>query len=740
MANRTPAPLCALLIFAACAGGQSSSGTTGSSSGSGTSSSSSSSGGTSGSTAGSSSGASGGTSSGGPTFSTLSLFAGQLGGFGTADGVGLAARFHLPDGTATDGAGNLYVADSRNDTIRKIVLATGAVTTLAGKAGVQGDANGTGPAATFEGPYGLASDGTNLYVAEPFTNFIRQIVLATGVVTTLAGSGQNGGDDGVGAAATFNSPQGLCYDGHGNLFVADTENNLIRQIVLATATVSTLAGTLGSIGWADGTGPAAIFNRPYGLACDGQGNLYVADTDTDVIRQIVIATAVVTTIAGSESTGAGSADGSGTAASFDQPQGLCCDGAGNLFVADTQNDTLRQIVLATQAVTTLAGTVGVVGAADATGTAATFGQPQALASDGAGNLYVADTLNATVRKVAVATAAVTTFAGKASAAGSGDGAASAALFDAPAQIATDAAGDLFVADTGNSTIRQISPLGIVTTLAGSAGVTGNADGPGVGARFDLPQGLCYDGAANLYVADTGNNAIREVVVATGAVTTLAGSPTGAEGDADGPAASATFSSPKGLACDGAQALFVADTSNSVIRKIALGTGTVSTVAGLGEAAGTVNGTGNAARFLTPIGLAFDGAGNLYVADAQADTLRKVVVADGATTTLAGGAGAPGSVDGPASTARFNLPQGVAWAGGGILLVADTGNSTLREVDIAASGAVTVKTVAGVVGQSGAVPGPLPAGFNTPSGLALGPGSAPALFVSDTNEDAILELH
>jgi hypothetical protein len=324
----------------------------------------------------------------------VSTLAGTATVSGHADGTGTAATFYQPVGLCTDGT-NLYVADSNNNTIRKIVIATGAVTTLAGQAGVAGHADGTGAAATFHLPQGVTTDGTNLYVADTLNDTIRKIVIATGVVTTVAGqAGVADHADGTGTAATFNLPLGLTTDGT-NLYVADTYNSTIRKIVIATGAVTTLAGMATVPGHADGTGTAATLKFPQGVTTDGT-NLYVADTSNYTIRKIVIATGAVTTVAGQAGV-TGHADGTGAAATFSATGYVTTDGT-NLYVADTINETIRKIVIATGAVTTLAGQVGVIGHADGTGGAATFYEPNGITTDGT-NLYMADTFNATIRKI-----------------------------------------------------------------------------------------------------------------------------------------------------------------------------------------------------------------------------------------------------------------------------------------------------------------------------------------------------
>jgi len=305
-----------------------------------------------------------------------------------------------PFALATDAAGNIYVADYSNNKIRK-VTAAGVVTTLAGS-GAASELDGTGAGATFNGPDGLAYDGAgNLYVADANGNKIRKIVIATGVVTTIAGTGAAGHLNGATAlTSTFNAPDGLAIDASGNLFIADFSNNSIREIS-AGGVVSTLAG--GGVsgtqsGSSGGTGTAALFNQPIDLVADGSGNLFVADYGNNTIRQIVISTGVVTTFAGSGS--ATFADGTGTAASFSAPASICTDASGNFIVADQNNERVRLISPA-GVVTTIAGS-GTRAETNGVGTAAAFYFPVAIAVDASGNCYVGDWDNAnngTVRKV-----------------------------------------------------------------------------------------------------------------------------------------------------------------------------------------------------------------------------------------------------------------------------------------------------------------------------------------------------
>ena len=311
------------------------------------------------------------------------------GGTGSAEGTGTAASFNFPNRITTDGT-NLYIGDSINHKIRKVVISSLEVTTLAGS-GATGSTDATGTAATFNTPFGVVTDGTHVWVADNQSNKIRQIVIATGEVTTLAGSGAAGSADGTGTAATFNQPTGITTDGT-NLYVADINTHIIRKIVISSGEVTTIAGT-GGTGSADGTGTAASFNAPGGLAYSN-GFVYVGDSDNHNIRRIDVSTNAVTTIAGTG--GTGSANGTGTAASFNTPLGVVSDGI-NLYVADSMNHLVRKIVLSSQEVTTVAGS-GSTGSADGTGTAATFNEPRGLTSDGS-SLFVVDNQNHLIRRI-----------------------------------------------------------------------------------------------------------------------------------------------------------------------------------------------------------------------------------------------------------------------------------------------------------------------------------------------------
>ena len=432
---------------------------------------------------------------------------------GSTDGTGSNARFNGPQGIAVDAAGNLYVADSGNNTIRKITSA-GVVTTLAGSppspsttadgsslilhspGSSYGSTDGTGGAARFAVPLGIAVDGAGkVYVADTGNDTIRTVSSA-GTVSTLAGIAIQGPNDGAGGAAQFYYPIGTAVDYAGNLYIADAFNQTIRKVTPAGA-VTTLAGSPGLAGSADGTGSAALFNYPEGVAVDGDGNVYVADTHNDTIRKVT-PTGVVTTLAGSPGN-AGSADGTGRAAQFFYPYGVAVDGAGTVYVGDYYNDEIRRITPG-GAVTTLAGSPPVSGGSN---TPQQFDAVRGIAVDGSGNVYVAAVY--AIQKVTPA-GVVTTLAGNAHAnlGGNADGAGSAAMFGDAEAVAVDGAGNVYVADVGNNSIRKVTPEGVVTTLTASLSQSVNSDGVSITARPTIEFGLSVDGAGKLYVTeDTG---------------------------------------------------------------------------------------------------------------------------------------------------------------------------------------------------------------------------------------------
>jgi sugar lactone lactonase YvrE len=658
----------------------------------------------------------------------LSAVAGHFGGIGHDDGVGTAARFDHPAGTATDAAGNIYVADTDNNTIRKITTA-GVATTLAGTAGVTGSTDGSGTAAAFSSPTGIATGPTgDVYVADSGNSTIRKITPA-GVVTTLAGvAGVRGSADGSGAWATFSGPGGVATDTAGNLYVADAGNNTIRKITPA-GVVTTLAGMPGVEGSADGTGAAAQFSGPWGIATDVVGNVYVGDTGNCMIRKISPAGGV-STLAGTNNSYitppskvdpgqlipcSGSADGVGSAAQFTNPTGVAADSVGYIYVADSGNNRIRKITPA-GVVTTLAGSS--FGSSDGTGSAANFNYPTGISVGSAGTVYVGDWGNSTVRAV-TPNGVVTTLAGLAMVLGKADGFGTAASFQSPWGVAADSSGNVYVADNGGgygSTIRKITTAGVVSTLAGTSGVRGSSDGAGAAARFYALEGIATDAAGNIYAADSINNTIRKITPA-GIVTTLAGTALN-QGSADGTGAAAQFFDPCGVATDAAANIYVTDTSNDTVRKVTPA-GIVTTLAGHPGTAGEADGIGTAALFTNPCGIAVGATGDIFVADGN-HAIRRITPA-GVVTTIAGTAEPDAS---PVS------PFGLVTDAAGDVYVADTGRSRIRK--IAPDG--TISTLAGVADLQGFTPGPLPGVIGPPRGIAI---SGTSLYITMFNGVAVV---
>lgn len=316
--------------------------------------------------------------------------------------------------------------------------------------------------------------------------------------TTLAGAAKAGGTDGSGSAAHFNGPLGLTFDPAGNILVADTLNHSIRRITPA-GNVSTWAASLGQC------------NTAQGIVADAAGNVFLADTGANVVRNFTAA-GEMTVLAGKPGV-IGTANGTGSAARFGFLNGIALNKAtGDLYVADSSNQTIRKITPA-GLVTTFAGSPGNAGYLDASGTAARFDNPEGLAIDSAGNVFVADRFNDVIRKI-TPTGAVSTYAGTRNQPGNVDGSGAAARFDDPAGLAIDAADNLYVTDAHAHTVRKITPAGLVSTIGGTSGLAGFDNGIGTTARFYQPNGIAISSSGVIYLADTGNNAIRRGTVAT----------------------------------------------------------------------------------------------------------------------------------------------------------------------------------------------------------------------------------
>lgn len=321
---------------------------------------------------------------------------------------------------------------------------------------------------------------------------------AQGIVTTFAGNGSTVFTDGTGTAATFFNPYGVALDSKGNLYVAEYSGQRIRKIT-PQGVVSTFAGN-GTASYANGVGVNAMFTGPYAIAVDPSDNLYVSDAANNRIRKIT-PDGTVSTYAGNGS--ATCVDGTGMAASFSMPRGITIDKAGNLYLSDHNVHRIRKITPG-GVVSTFAGN-GTNGTAD--GANGTFYYPAGLAADANDNIYVADQMNHRVRKITPA-GVVSTIAGNGTV-GAADGQGVNATFNSLRGIAVDALGYLYIGDFSNNRIRRISPSGNVYTLAGNGG-TAFADGTSIYATFNWPGGLAVDATGNVYVADYNNQRIRKI--------------------------------------------------------------------------------------------------------------------------------------------------------------------------------------------------------------------------------------
>jgi hypothetical protein len=627
----------------------------------------------------------------------LELVAGNIGGAGNGDGFRFAARFTSPGGVAVDRARNVYVADTENQTIRKITSA-GAVTTLAGSPVKIGSTDGSGAAARFNFPSDVTVDALGtVYVADIYNHVIRKITAAGGVTTLAGAAEQLGTADGPGAMARFAYPGGVTVDDVGFVYVADSGNDTIRKISPEGA-VSTLAGMPGVPGSTDGTGMLARFDSPRDVAVDRAGNVFVAEAYR---VRMVSPTGVVTTVVGAA--GSGYSDGPRDVARFSNLSQIAVNASGTLYVTD---ESMIRRISPDGTVTTLAGAKDAYGSEDGTGSAARFQHAAGVAVDADSTIYVADSGNHTIRKIVISD--VTTLAGMASPYASTDGEGTIARFASPWGVAADRSGNLYVADTQNQTIRKIT-AGVASVLAGSPGKFDVVDGTGGDARFFGPEGVSIDGTGNLYVADTGNETIRKITPDR-VVTTVAGTARVSGAD-DGTGTRARFYGPSSVAIDGAGNLYIADKYNALIRKIGPD-GAVTTLAGAAGMYGSVDGTGAEARFARPSGVAIDSTGNIYVADEDGSAIRKITAA-GVVTTLAGVGGMKGSADGTGAEARFNYPSSVALDSAGNLYVADTFNATIRK--ITPTGVTT--TITGMAGVRGILLGDAPR-LSFPKSLAI----------------------
>jgi sugar lactone lactonase YvrE len=665
-------------------------------------------------------------------------------GFAGDGGPAISAELNQPDYVALDAAGNLYIAEGLNDRVRVVNGSTGIITTVAGN-GTQGYA-GDGGAATSAELYNPTAIVVNaagyIYIADSGNSRVRKVNTG-GIITTVAGNGTSGytGDGGSALAAEISYPSGLALDNSGNLYIADSRNNVVREVNIGSGIIATVAGngTAGFIG-DNGPGPLAELHDASDVSINSNGNLYIADTTNSVIRKVTLNEGFAATSSGGggatqnfflEVTGnetltsitvppsqggaqeftVGAITGCTVNGSTTNNSGTICTvpvtfnpaypgarnvplqavtGGGNINFGLSGEGTAPLLAITPGVLGTVAGdgTAGYTGDG-AAATSAELNAPNRAVVDGAGNLYIADVSANVVRKVIATTGFISTVAGTGVSGYTGNnGAATSAKLNAPNGLGIDGAGNIYIADNGNCVIRKVTvATGVIATVAGNGTCGYTGDGAAaIGAELNTPSSdIAFDSGGNFYFADVLNNVIRKVSLSTGIITTVAG--TGNAGyNGDGAVATAAeLTHPDGVAFDNNGNLYIADYGNHVVREVNAATGIITTVAGNGTGGYAGDGAlATSAELSSPGGVAVDAAGDVYIADAGSNVIRKVSAA-GTITTVAGTATSGYSGDGGAATSgKLNGPADVALDGLGNLYIADTGSSVIREVNVGQS--------------------------------------------------------
>jgi uncharacterized protein (TIGR03437 family) len=621
---------------------------------------------------------------------TLTRVAGSARAGNSGDGGAAAtAQLNSPMGIAVDSSGNLFVADRDASVVRKIAV-NGTISTVAGSGtpGFTGD-GGAATSAQINGPFGAAVDSSgNLYIADTGNEVVRKVSPA-GTMSTVAGTGTRGylGDGGAARSAWLNGPEAVALDAAGNLYIADTFNGRIRRVG-TDGVISTVAG-VGSTGIYSGDGgPAqnAALSLPTDVAVDRAGNLYIADFGNSKVRMVT--NGIITTVAG-RTNGVPLIDGQAAVnVRLEGPTGVTVDGGGTVYFVEAGIGSGTGLALgdykiwkvsAAGVLTTLAGNgIPSYSGDGAAATAAQLNSPSGVAVDSSGVVYIADTLNQRVRAVAPG-GILSTLAGSGVAGFNGEILLPrTALLNRPLGVATDALGDWYVADTVNSRVREAQPGGNLFTIAGNGNASYFGDGgTATKGSVNQPEGVAVDSLGNVYIADTLDQAVRKVTP-NGVIATLAGNGSpGYSGDG-GPASQARLNQPRGVAVDAAGNVFVADTGNSQIRRI--------------DTLGTITTVDTSGALVDPRGVAVDRAGNLYIADTGNRLVRRV--SPGAlVTTIAGSGTCCYSGDGGLGLdARLNQPWGIAVDANGNVYVADPLNNAVRMLaPVSAAIAVTAVT-------------------------------------------------
>lgn len=596
-----------------------------------------------------------------------------ISGFSGDGGPAKSAMVSFPTGLTLDSAGNIYFSDSGNHRVRKIDT-LGKISTVAGNgtAGSSGN-GGAATSAELSNPYGLAFDKAgNLYIGDSQNENVR-VVTTSGMINAFAGNGKTGfsGNGGKAAKAEFNFPYGLLGDSSGNLYISDLNNREVR-IVNAKGTIKAFAGNAktGCTG-SGGAATAASIGNPTGLASSGN-SLLIATEGCSKIQSVDLTSHIITTVAGS----GGGYNGDGQTAlstRFSGPSDVLLDPSGNMVIVDRGNERIRRVNSTTQIVSTIAG--GYLGDGGK-GTAANLSFPDGMGIDSKNNIYIADTDNHRVRELS-ASGTITTLAGNGMTGYSGDGgAAASSMLDYPYAVAADPSGNVFIADQEGFVIREVSG-GNITTFSESIYYGGTAP-------FVILDGLATDSSGNIYGADYGLCAIWQFTP-SGQVNVVAGEPNESQPcgyNSDGiPATQALLNSPGGIALDSEGNIYIADQSNNRIRVVSHSTGLISTVAGNGTAGFSGDGgPATSATLNSPSGVAVDGKGNLYITDLGNSRVRWVN-SSGTIQTYAG----TGSFNGyngnnlAATATNFDYLSAVAVNGSGVVYVLDTDQSRVREI-------------------------------------------------------------
>jgi sugar lactone lactonase YvrE len=646
-------------------------------------------------------------------------------------------------GVARDSVGNLYVSDRSYHGVLKITAA-GIATIVAGK-GVPEFSGDNGPAtqAGLNSPGSLLFDAANnLYIADENNNRIRRVT-PSGIITTFAGGGPDVNQppvEGVLATNTFVSPNGLAIDIGGNIYVSDWNHNIVRKI-RNDSTVVTVIGN-GIRGFSGDNGPAtsASIDRPTGLAIDSVGNLYMADFEGRRIRKVTT-DGIIHTIAGTGQTGLTGDGGPAINATIDLPMDLFINNTGDLYISSLANNVVRKISASDGIINTIVGN-GAYGFSGDGGPAlnATLKGAVSLVIDGAQNIYVSDRYNSRVRKVDNS-GTISTFAGNGAGNSSGDGGAATSVgLNRPSAVAFDSSGNMYIADAANHRIRKVTTQGAISTIAGTGnpGFSGD-NGPAVNAMLDEPQGIAADINGNIYIADTRNSRVRQINKNL-VISTYAGSGN-TLGDG-GPATNANVGQTRSIAVDQVGNLFIADPFHARIRRVNT-SGIITTIAGNGQFGYGGDGGLATNASINPYAVAVESNGSVYISGPSANPshVRKVD-SQGIITRFAGDDGQGCDLGGPqiclATQVTYETCINVAFDGHGGYFVGSEGFSLVTQVasnNIASS--LVHSDQGGAAGFSGDGGPALTAFLYHPGGLATD--AAGDLYIADTVNDWIRKV-